>query len=151
MNGIVLGGGGTLVEFGLAEWNPSGDPYAGDRFDVRLQADDLVVHRSVFMFRHDWAALTAFFADLASCWRGWAGAKTWESVEHDLEISVTANARGNCTFDFVVRKGPVSSWLVRLEGIIVDAGEDMSALARRIEVWAQGPPDGEISAGMRQP
>ena len=139
MDEVVIGTQGALVVLGLAERNSLDDPYAGDRFEVRLRAGDLVVDRWVFMYRHDWVNLAAFFDDLASSWRGWDGAKTWVSAEHDLAISVTANARGNCTFTFDVRNGPWSSWLARVEGISVDAGEDMGSLARGIDDWALGP------------
>ncbi len=114
----------------------------GGGFEVRLRAEQLVATRWVFMFRHDWDSLAAFFADLASSWRGWDGEKTWASAEGDLEISVTADALGHCTFAFVVRDGPTWSWLARLERIRVDAGEDMTLLARRIEGWMHEPLDG---------
>jgi hypothetical protein len=41
--------------------------------------------------------LAAFFADLAANWRGWTGAKTHESPEHELRITATHDGVGYVT------------------------------------------------------
>ncbi len=135
MDSIVFKGGSSTLTFRTALRSGSDDPYAGGSFVVELEGEGLRATRSVFMSGFDWHALAAYFADLAESWMGWDGAKLWNSVEHDLEIAAVADHLGHCKLTITVQDGPTPTWVVRLEGVTVDAGEDLRNLANQLSAW----------------
>jgi len=44
-----------------------------------------------------------FFQDLARSWRGWDGVKTWEDLEHRLDLSATCDKIGHITLKVMMR------------------------------------------------
>lgn len=112
------------------------EPYVGESFTVTIEDEGLRAARGVFVFSHDWAALTSFFADLAESWRGWDGTKEWRSIEGDLEIEARSDPGRHCLLSFTVRNGPVYTWTARVNDISIDAGEDLASLAEAVRNWA---------------
>lgn len=140
MDELVISRAPVAVSFSSPRRDGSDDPYAGESFVVTIAAEGLQTSRHVFMFGFDWAALSAFFADLAESWKGWQGEKAWHSIEHDLEITATADGLGHCDLAFEVRDGPAATWAVRVSEVRIDAGEDLSNLARGIAAWVPQMP-----------
>jgi hypothetical protein len=93
----------------------------------------------VFVFGSDWSALADFFADLATLWQGWEGERSWTSVENDLTLTAVWDALGHVELGVIVRDGPAPTWTARVDDIVVDAGEDMSTIARTVAEWSRGP------------
>ncbi len=117
---MVVTDGFRSATFHSAQHSGSTDPYVGESFRVILKDVGLTAEQGVFVFSHDWAALAAFFNNLAESWRGWTGTKSWESVEHDLTIEARSDAGRHCLLSFIVRDG---------------AGEDMTSLAASFNTW----------------
>lgn len=64
------------------------------------------------------------FGELAGNWRGWQGAKTWLSLEGELEIQATSDSTGHVTLQFKVPAyvaGP-SAWSAQCS-VVVEAGQ----------------------------
>jgi hypothetical protein len=105
------------------------DPYSGGDFGVELRAPGLSATRQVFVF--GWSHVGGFFSDLAQSWRGWAGAKSWTSPEHDLSMRATHESGGRVVIEILLRDGPVHSWSVSM-AVEVEPGEEMARLARDV-------------------
>jgi len=114
---------------------PGGDAYSAGGFVVEADTEGLTVTRSVFMLEMGWDALISFFDDLAASWRGWEGEKVWASIEHDLRLTAVEDDLGHVRLSFTIRNGPIPSWTVQVLDVIVDAGEELSALARAVSEW----------------
>jgi hypothetical protein len=138
MDQVVIGIGSPTAIFHSISRSASDDVYAGGSFVVEVRSDGFRVEREVFMFSFDWDNLAAFFSDLAESWQGWEGEKSWESIEHDLTIVATADPGRHSNLEFTVQDGPNYTWQAKVGGFVVDAGEDMSTLARSVKDWAQG-------------
>lgn len=136
---VTIADGNRGIEFGPIDWSTSADPYDGDSFPCRLFADGLTASRRVFMFRHDWPRLVAFFGDLADSWRGFAGERVYRTVESDLEIRATADSRGVVRLTGLIQDGPTLMWTARVAELEIAAGEDTAAPARNVERWATVP------------
>jgi hypothetical protein len=106
MDTVVISSAPTTVTFRSPLRSGSDDPYAGESFVVEVGNGELKVARCVLVFGFDWTALVGFFTDLAEPWKGWTGEKTWHSVEHDLELAATNDARGHCSLSVTIRDGP---------------------------------------------
>ena len=72
----------------------------------------------------DAAHLERFFVDLGANERPWKGAREWESLEGDLNFSVTCNALGNVTFAIQLSgmPGAPEEWSVRV-GLDTELGQ----------------------------
>ena len=127
----------TTVTFRSAIRSSSSDPYAGESFIVEVANGELHASRCVFMFGFDWTAFTAFFADLAASWKGWPGERGWRSVEGDLSIAATHDARGHCSLSVTVQDGANPSWTVTVGEVRIDAGEDLANLASQVAGWVE--------------
>lgn len=136
MEVVVVTDGSRSAAFHSAQRSENIDPHVGESYKITLKDEGLVAERGVFVFSHDWAALAVFFNDLAESWRGWPGTKSWASVERDLTIEARCDPGRHCFLSFTVRDGPVHSWTVGMDDISVDAGEDLTALAKSISTWA---------------
>jgi hypothetical protein len=45
-----------------------------------------------------------FFSDLSSNWRGWSGAKVFESLEHDFQMAATSDSTGHIDIEVRLKK-----------------------------------------------
>ena len=134
MERVTLTSGGTSVVFHSIE-RPGGDAYSAGRFLVEAETEGLQVTRSVFMLDMGWDALIAFFDDLAASWRGWEGEQVWASIEHDLRLAAVEDDLGHVRLSLTISNGPIPSWTVQVLDVIVEAGEEFSALARAVSAW----------------
>ena len=57
----------------------------GDRFRVSVVARDHSVSRIVYAYT-DALGVAALFAQAAQEWKGWDGAKVWQSIEGELRL-----------------------------------------------------------------
>jgi hypothetical protein len=77
--------------------------------------------------------LREFFRSLAADWRGWEGARTWKSIEHDLSIEARVDRRGHVRLVFTLRQSyRPDAWSSTVVAE-VDAGEEMTRLASVID------------------
>lgn len=136
MERVVITDGSRTATLSAAHRFGGSDLYVGESFTISIEDDGLQAERTVFVFSHDWIAFAAFFEDLADSWRGWDGTRTWESIEHDLTIEARSDPGRHCSLSFIVRNGPIPTWTARIDGISVDAGEDLTSLARAVGRWA---------------
>ena len=100
-----------------------------DQWRARLDFGDLVAEAKVYE-RHsrDALHLDAYFADLATQWRGWAGAKEWESL--GLRLSARHDGLGHVTLGATLDQDYTMAdrWRVRAS-LVLDAGS-LDTLAR---------------------
>jgi hypothetical protein len=71
--------------------------------------------------------LAELFVTIARDWRGWPDARTWRSLEGELEIRATFQKNGNVDFDVTLQYGAAAIWQVGTV-IVVESGQ-LSALA----------------------
>jgi hypothetical protein len=78
--------------------------------------------------------LAAFFDELASHWKGWAGEKEWHSVEDDFALSCTSDGLGHAALRVTLKSGLYEDdWCVQVV-IHVDAGQ-LEELAGKIKTF----------------
>jgi len=125
---FTIGHGSIVVTFGARD---------AHGFLVEVAADGLVVAQGVSMADEVFFEMLAgYFEDLAASWHGWEGEKRWRSPESDLEILATFGLRGHCAFAITVRDGPEYTWKSTVIDLVVEAGEELSQLARDVRRWA---------------
>ena len=72
--------------------------------------------------------------ELAACWKGWLGAKTWYSMEGELAIDATADSTGHTTLAVrVPGNNTVPPWSAEVK-VVIEAGQ-LEALAQESEVF----------------
>jgi Family of unknown function (DUF6228) len=76
--------------------------------------------------------LSGFTERLAADWRGWAGVRTWESLEGELVLDARHDGRGHVSLGVTLR-GPDldrdgTAWSARAV-FVLEAGEEMTRLA----------------------
>jgi hypothetical protein len=81
-------------------------------------------------------SLVEFFSSLCDDWQGWTGPRTWQAFDRELTIVAIHDGRGHVTLDVTLRRHHRSydhdAWSART-AFTVEAGEQMSALARNIQ------------------
>lgn len=132
---VEIGRAPTTVTFRSASRERSDDPYASGSLVVELRSEGLELVQSVFMISFDWDALGSLFSDMAESWRGWDGEKEWSSLESHLRISATSDHLGHCILNFTVQDHPEFTWRTIVHGLVLDAGEEMAALAEEIRLF----------------
>ncbi len=81
------------------------------------------------------ASFSGFFADLAGSWRGWAGEKTYESLQGELRLRCTHDGIGHVGVHVEVwTDHPLGDWCVR-GSLIVEPGQlgDLSRAAAEFD------------------
>ncbi len=104
---------------------------------IEAETRGIRVNHPAVLLGFEFNSLVDFFAELAQDWRGWSGTRDWRSLEGDLAISATSDDLGHCHLIFEIADGPLSSWSAKFEGISIDAGEDLNALARSLHLWSE--------------
>lgn len=110
----------------------------GDRFRVSVVARDRSVSRTVYAFT-DAFGVADLFAQAAREWKGWDGAKVWQSIEGELQLELSHDRRGHVRLRVRLRSdaGGADSWRHEAE-IELDAGQ-LEALALRAKtLWIGG-------------
>jgi hypothetical protein len=101
-------------------------------FPVKLIGPAMSV--SVNVYEHGYHFLPRFFDDLAREWRGWAGEKTWESVEFHIALRATADRVGHVFLRVTLRDiDAPAAWRAEAT-LLIEAGQ-LDALpgsARRV-------------------
>lgn len=83
--------GGVRLRLSDGAWDA--EEKALGSFTVTLEARD---HRGSLRVYALWASgMVDLFGYLAEHWRGWDGAREWTSLEGDLTLSATSDARGH--------------------------------------------------------
>jgi hypothetical protein len=72
----------------------------------------------VYAYRAD--GLPDLFEAMASDWRGWSGAKCWESLEGELKLTATHDGLGHIALDVVL--GPLYEEWKAQGTLVLEAG-----------------------------
>lgn len=99
-----------------------------DYLTVTVTGPDMRASRQVYAgWDGGFTALAAFFTGLADEWRGWHGARVFESLEGDLQIRATHD--GHVHLRVLLWESTVpDGW--RIEAVVrMDAGEALSRAA----------------------
>jgi hypothetical protein len=91
-----------------------------------LQAD----LRCVSAFASGFTDLVGFLQTMADDWRGWPGARTYPSMEHDLIL--VAKHAGHIVIDVHLRQTSKEHGWNAHAVLLVDPGEQMTAIARDV-------------------
>jgi len=104
--------------------------YDGCTFVARIVSTPLNAAVNVYDIRPDgWAA---FFADIASNWRGWDGAKAHESLEGHLKLVATSDASGHIRLNITLRGVEIGDEWRAETSINFEAGQ-LDHLAGKVE------------------
>jgi hypothetical protein len=112
----------------LSEPKPPSSSHPVEYLRVSLE-DREIVASSSRVYIYEPYDLAAFFDELASHWKGWAGEKEWHSVEDDFALSCTSDGPGHAALRVTLKSGLYEDdWCVQAV-IHVDAGqlEDLAA------------------------
>ncbi|MBW5483452.1 DUF6228 family protein [Streptomyces bambusae] len=102
-------------------------------FCVRARGEWVSVEVSVRTWAGD--GLDSFLDELAEDFRGWEGARTWRSLEHDLTLSATHDPRGYVHLTWGLHDRPPSEEWHFETTTVHAAGEDMRNLATEIRAF----------------
>lgn len=81
------------------------------------------------------ADLAAFFAAMATDWRGWEGVRAWRSLED--ELSIEAQHDGHIRLKIELRDAYPWAWAATAH-LALDPGEQLSIVAADLEALATG-------------
>jgi hypothetical protein len=112
--------------FELVLGPPEGQGGEGS-FPVKLVGP--AMSASVNAYEHGYHFLPRFFDDLAKEWRGWAGEKTWESVESHIALRATADRLGHVFLRVTLRDVDAPAGWRAEATLLIEAGQ-LDALAR---------------------
>ena len=101
-----------------------------DRWQATLSLPGLSARAEVDAFAYDAEhTLGVLFRRLADDWRGWAGERTWSSLEGDFDIAATHDGLGHVALRVGLRSGPYAEDWLATGTIWLDAGQ-LEAVAR---------------------
>ncbi|WP_338931586.1 DUF6228 family protein [Streptomyces netropsis] len=102
-------------------------------FLAQARGERVSIDVSVRTLRGD--GLDAFLDELATDFRGWEGARTWRSLEHDLTLSATHGTGGYVRLTWGLHaRPPAEEWCFETTTVHA-AGEDMRNLATEIRAF----------------
>jgi hypothetical protein len=87
-----------------------------------------------------------FFAEVASAWAGWQGAKRWQALEGEYELSATTDSTGHIT---IVARLNAAIYPPTWEGMVavmVEAGAVEALAARAKEFFGPAPIRADVSS-----
>ncbi len=108
---------------------------AAELLRARLVAPGLDVERDVYEF-DGYAALAAFFDEIASSWRGWVGEREFSSLEGELEITAIHDGHVRMSVRLNQSSRP-GEWTVDAK-LTIDPGEDLKAAADSVRALVDG-------------
>ncbi|MFF3013781.1 DUF6228 family protein [Streptomyces sp. NPDC057939] len=117
-------------------------PYGDDDlmldFLVKAQGQGLSIETVVRTWDGD--GLGIFLSSLAEDFRGWEGARTWRSLEHDLTVSAVHRSGGHVHLTWGIHGRPHrDDWHFETTTVHA-AGEDLRHLAAEIETFLTSAP-----------
>lgn len=132
MDRVSIGSHETKLELLCVDRRLDG---AAELLRARLVAFGFDVERDVYEF-DGYAALAAFFDEMASSWRGWVGEREFSSLEGELEITATHDGHVRMSVRLSQSSGP-GEWTVDAK-LTIDAGEDLRAAADSVRALVVG-------------
>ena len=78
-------------------------PLENEYLEVHYQTKGIEVSIKPYLYT-DGVELANFFKSMANEWKGWAGIKTWSSIEGDFELEATNNSINSIDLVFNLRK-----------------------------------------------
>ena len=112
----------------------------GEYFCVTVVARDHSATRRVCAYT-DEQGVARLFSEAAAEWKGWPGCKSWEALEGELRLELTADRLGHVTLAVRIRSDPGGADPWQLDaGLSLDAGQ-LEEIAREAgRLWrAEGP------------
>jgi hypothetical protein len=100
-------------------------------YSVRLLGNGLSAEALVLSLDPAGAVLPAFLEQLGEDFRGWGGTRTWENQDHDLGVAATWSTLGHVELRWWITPSIYDKWSASV-GVEVEAGAEMSALAREL-------------------
>ena len=96
---------------------------------ARLQSEGLRAEHTIYRhYDSGFRDLADFFDSLERDWRGWAGVRTWTSLEGDLEIR--ANHDGHVQLAVRLQPAPDRLWTATAY-LTIDPGEELTIIAKQ--------------------
>lgn len=80
-------------------------------------------------------SIATFFAEIARDWRGWPGNRTWESLEGDLSLRLSADGRGHVSVHVLLMLDMMHDTTVEMT-LMVEAGQ-LDELARMVKAFVE--------------
>ena len=109
-----------------------------DYFRVSVIAHDHSATRRVYAYT-DGGGIARLFAEAAKEWKGWHGAKVWESLEGELRIELSIDRLGHVTVAVRVRSDPGGSDRWQLDAELgLDAGQLDDVARQANQLWCGG-------------
>lgn len=108
---------------------------------VHLALDGLTAGKVIVgNYAGGFSDLADFFSGLAASWRGWEGSRRWQSLEGDLALDARYEY-GHAHVTVMLRHEGEGwgrgGWEARGD-LVIDPGEQMSAIAAQVEALARG-------------
>jgi hypothetical protein len=109
-----------------------------DYFRVSVVARDHSASRKVCAYT-DARGVVKMFAEAARDWKGWQGAKVWQSLEGELRLELRADHLGHVSLRAEIRSdsGGADPWRLDAE-VGLDAGQLDSIAAGAKALWGDG-------------
>ena len=92
-----------------------------------LSGPDLNAETTIYDVTGETFAFADFWRDLASHWKGWSGAKSWTSLEGDLELEAHSDSLGHIQVTCALSRGVPHGWRIKV-WLFAEAGA-LDALA----------------------
>ena len=128
---VIVGQNGRRLILDTSTLDVRGEP--NDRYNAILDIESGTVSTLVREYS-SW--LPRYFHDLSNSWRGWAGEKTFESLEGELLLSATHDGLGTVELWVTLRKPTPPSWSASAS-LDLGAGADLEAVAKSISDWVE--------------
>ncbi|MEA2700296.1 MAG: hypothetical protein QOI66_4567 [Myxococcales bacterium] len=109
-----------------------------DYFRVSVVARDHSASRKVYAYT-DAHGVVKMFAEAARDWKGWQGAKVWQSLEGELRLELRADHLGHVSLRAEIRSDPGGADPWRLDAEVgLDSGQLDSIVAGAKALWGNG-------------
>jgi hypothetical protein len=92
-----------------------------------LSGPDLNAETTIYDVTGETFAFADFWRGLASHWKGWSGAKSWASLEGDLELEARSDSLGHIEVTCALSRGAPHGWRIKV-WLFAEAGA-LDALA----------------------
>lgn len=100
---------------------------------VTFSSAALRASHQVWIYSGEGERFASLFVEMAEHWTGWAGAKTWASLEADFSLSCTSDSLGHITLEVeMVDRDSPEEWSTQFK-IEVEAGQ-LETIAQEIQV-----------------